>query len=772
MRKQLPFRISSELKNVIGKNLITDDFIAIYELVKNAYDANARKVELYFNQVKDQPDKGKIFVKDDGDGMSYSDLLNKWLFVAYSEKVPERKTVREQENESTRQQAMKNADSRNKIKSGRIFAGAKGIGRFSCDKLGSKLKLYTKKKGEGRFHVLEMDWDKFEEDPTKEFQEVNVSYHTVDKLNLEDDEIETKGFEKGTILEISSLRSAWDAKKLLDLKRHLQRLINPAQVSEEKGFSIYLIAKEFRKDDREKKEDFDRINVLVRNILFERLQIKTTHISCYVDSNKIHTKLVDKGTFVYSIIEKNEYTPLHDVRIELFFLNKSAKQTFTNVMGVRIVNYGSVFFYKNGIKINPCGDLGDDWLGLDKRKAQGTRRNLGNRDILGRIEVSGIQPYFIEVSSRDGGVVKTEELQKLKDLFKKKALERLEKFVVEGIDWDSEKSDKSPEEIKADTFKIISQLLGPSKDSPVEIEFNKDLFEIYAKKQLEKTPELIENIQAVRKYVTTREARAYLDLQVKAVGSAFRELRNTQRELEKEIAEKEKHALFLERVAADTDQSKMMMLDHQIEIDTGIIKEHTNNLKDMMAKGNPISNDYLQSLVDVVLFYCKMLMSITKIVRKANIDLLPQSITSDLVLFIRQYLERVYVPSNDNAAREGRVKVTVESQNNAKFAYQFDPFKFIVVLDNLIDNSIKAKAKNVNVRIDVPDEKTLELHVIDDGVGIPDKDLSRIFSFGFSTAGGSGLGLYHVRSVLKDYGSITVNNKLEKGVEFIVRVKK
>jgi signal transduction histidine kinase len=162
-------------------------------------------------------------------------------------------------------------------------------------------------------------------------------------------------------------------------------------------------------------------------------------------------------------------------------------------------------------------------------------------------------------------------------------------------------------------------------------------------------------------------------------------------------------------------------------------------------------------------------MSITKIVRKANFDLLPQSTTSDLVLFIRQYLERVYVPPEENK----RVKVTVETQKNAEFEYKFNPFKFIVVLDNLIDNSSKAKAKNVNVRIEVPNDKTLELHVIDDGVGIPDKDLSRIFSFGFSTTtGGSGLGLYHVRSVLKDYGSITVNNKLEKGVEFIVRVEK
>jgi signal transduction histidine kinase len=130
------------------------------------------------------------------------------------------------------------------------------------------------------------------------------------------------------------------------------------------------------------------------------------------------------------------------------------------------------------------------------------------------------------------------------------------------------------------------------------------------------------------------------------------------------------------------------------------------------------------------------------------------------------------VPLNENAPREERVKITVEVKNDVEFKYTFDPFKFIVVLDNLINNSIKAKAKSVTVRLEVLNEKAMELHIIDDGVGIPDKNLDRIFDFGFSTTGGSGIGLHHVREVLKKYGSITVNNKLEKGVEFIVRVER
>jgi len=87
MTKKLDFRISSGLKNIIGKELITDDLIAIFELVKNSYDANAKEVKIVFENIKsDSEGKPRILIIDDGDGMSYEDINEKWLFVGYSEK--------------------------------------------------------------------------------------------------------------------------------------------------------------------------------------------------------------------------------------------------------------------------------------------------------------------------------------------------------------------------------------------------------------------------------------------------------------------------------------------------------------------------------------------------------------------------------------------------------------------------------------------------------------------------------------------------------------
>ena len=82
---EVQFRISSFLKDLIGRELITDEFVAVFELVKNSFDANAKTVKVIFEHQYD-PENAKIIIWDDGYGMNLNDLNNKWLFVAHSDK--------------------------------------------------------------------------------------------------------------------------------------------------------------------------------------------------------------------------------------------------------------------------------------------------------------------------------------------------------------------------------------------------------------------------------------------------------------------------------------------------------------------------------------------------------------------------------------------------------------------------------------------------------------------------------------------------------------
>ncbi|MBQ9217283.1 MAG: ATP-binding protein [Muribaculaceae bacterium] len=447
--EKLHFKTNVQIKSIIGKDLINDDNIAILELVKNSFDADAKRVDISFCNLKSNDDKGidtfsedtsRLFIRDDGVGMDLTDITDKWLNIAYSEK----KSRSRQFN--------------------RMMAGAKGVGRFSCDRLGQFLRLYAKKNGK-QCIVLNIDWRKFEiDDKTKEIQSVDINYELIDDKSLAQKGF--CGFEHGVILEIIKLRSnwvypggsGWDTDKLSDLKKYLEKLINPNQAFEKNDFGIYLNAEEFLVENSQKAHN-DQFIGKVENTIFQKLDFKTTSIECrsIEDGKLMLTTLKDKGETIYWIKEFSEFYPtIRDFKITLYFLNTYAKAFFTKQTGMRSVSYGSVFLFLNGFRIPPYGEEGDDWLKLDQRRAQGYARFISARDIVGQIEILDNYESFQIVSSREG-LVKNDSFDKLTDrrdgLFYK-VLKRLEKYVVDGLNWDS-----IPEEDKSKIAEIEKKII-------------------------------------------------------------------------------------------------------------------------------------------------------------------------------------------------------------------------------------------------------------------------------------------------------------------------
>ena len=104
---KVQFKVSSAIKDLVGKDLIRNDNIAVFELVKNSYDAFASKVVITF-------ESDKITIADNGKGMTFDDLKNKWLFLAYSAKKDGSEDAEDEKQQSYRD------------KIGRHYAGAKG----------------------------------------------------------------------------------------------------------------------------------------------------------------------------------------------------------------------------------------------------------------------------------------------------------------------------------------------------------------------------------------------------------------------------------------------------------------------------------------------------------------------------------------------------------------------------------------------------------------------------------------------------------------------
>ena len=261
------FRISTGLKSLIGRDLITNDFVAVFELVKNSFDAHATTVKIFFGDET-------IVIADDGKGMSRGDILNKWLFVAYSAK----------------REGVEDEDYRDKIADRRRpFAGAKGVGRFSCDRLGAWLSLSSRAEGHA-VQTLDVDWSRYETDAREEFGAVMIE--TGERLAFP--EAPVVPGRVGTILEITKLRSAWDRAKLLSLKRELAKLINPFS-SRERGFSIELVVPAEEEGDQSDKAM--PVNGRVENTILDALKERTTSIRIQLvgDGKIIESRFEDRA---------------------------------------------------------------------------------------------------------------------------------------------------------------------------------------------------------------------------------------------------------------------------------------------------------------------------------------------------------------------------------------------------------------------------------------------------------------------------------------------
>jgi CheY-like chemotaxis protein len=480
--------------------------------------------------------------------MSADDIRNKWLFVAYSAKAGEDPTEDAQDYRE-RIDANKNK-----------FAGSKGVGRFSCDRLGTQLQMQTRTRTRGvPVEVVDVDWGLFELDAHKKFELIPVNHTQKASFEIPADVPKIKA---GTVLTIKGLREEWDREKLLKLRAAMAKLINPFG-SMSDSFEVHLVVPaeqdaDAKTRDRAKErpqEDLEQliVNGQVRNFIFETLKGKTTHLETLVSETEegsyIESRLTDRGALIYRIREPNVYGLLKGsgFACNLFYLNKSSKQTFTRRMGVNPVQFGSVFLFRHGFRIFPVGEEGTDTFQIDRRKQQGYKRFLGTRDIIGRIDIAGDDANFRESSSRDQGLVKTAAYDEMVSCFVDHCLKRLERYVV-NVSW----------EIKNDLeVEDTSQLRGDNASALITttvaklagatgvqlLEFNQDLIRILDERSDDFKASLASLLVLAEKAQNTKLLRS-----IAAAQKRYDELQRAQAaaeqaaEKEREVAEKERAA--------------------------------------------------------------------------------------------------------------------------------------------------------------------------------------------------------------------------------------
>jgi len=193
-KKKVEFRLHPRVFSSLGSDLVTSDLVAITEIVKNAYDAFADRVDIRL--CEDIENGPYLEIQDNGQGMSRETLVNVWCVVA----TPFRKgTTIVRKGKKTRR-----------------VSGEKGLGRLSAARLGDHLEMLTQAKDGPCFRV-EVAWDDF-----SGASDISECVAHVSEVN------DDLPFDvSGTLLRITSLRSEWDPERFDELHEHLARLLSP-----------------------------------------------------------------------------------------------------------------------------------------------------------------------------------------------------------------------------------------------------------------------------------------------------------------------------------------------------------------------------------------------------------------------------------------------------------------------------------------------------------------------------------------------------------------
>ncbi len=358
------FTFNGNLITELGEESISNPNVAIAELVKNSYDADATQVNLEFTDLSKH--NTTIKVADDGTGMGITDIKNRFMDIGSPHKKGITKTPEQK----------------------RVPVGAKGIGRFASHSLGSKLMLTTAVKGEKSGYELEFDWKRF--GPGVKATDVDIPMFKYDK----------KTSLRGTTLEIRELKGSWnDGDKLKQLQKDLQLLVSP--IDQPRKFHI----RHNLQDEglpRIKKTFFDKAAYAFKVKLTKKKEI---HYEFY----KLN-KLVKRDT---ETLAKN--LSCGDAEFELYFYyklpqiwhkntGKEIGREDLNYIKAVLGEYGGIKLYRDHFRVKPYGDPGVDWIGLDNW-SRNTTDIPGNPQVLGVVSITKEKNPGIEDTTTREGVI-------------------------------------------------------------------------------------------------------------------------------------------------------------------------------------------------------------------------------------------------------------------------------------------------------------------------------------------------------------------------------
>lgn len=444
---EVPFTISARTAKLIGLENFANAEGAIVELVKNAYDADA-EVCVVVADIHESQSESKLFIIDNGVGMTEETILRHWMTIGTDDKLVNTKTVGKR----------------------RVKSGAKGIGRFALNRLGVNAEMFTFTEGiTSRGFKWSVDWSKFDKANVLSDITASVSECSGDEAKAI---FESYGLTKlpiaeklcfdefhGTVLCISNLRDKWAENDLNSLLRNLEMLV-PEHLKS--LFSIYLYNRQdltwggevypadYEDYDYRVDAQFDgerTIGVsLERNELNVSL-LETKYASVFIRPSMknspyriedFRAKTIEKHIEINKAVSSDLLSSVGPFTFTFFFIkntisddrdrNGIKKYPYNQIDSAArkswLDKFGGVRIFRDGFRVRPYGENGNDWLDLGRRQAQspgGAGQKMGGyrirpNQISGVVNISRLTNKAFEDKSSREGIQENDEFQVFKNL--------------------------------------------------------------------------------------------------------------------------------------------------------------------------------------------------------------------------------------------------------------------------------------------------------------------------------------------------------------------
>lgn len=750
LSKNLKIRPYARLITMLGDQLIKNEIIALVELIKNSYDADASWVKVSFvdfNEDFSINPSSKIVIEDDGCGMDEKILEKHWLNPATPDKL-------------------KRKSEKTLTDKGRIMQGEKGIGRFAIFKLGKDIKIISRRQkqtdknsqsdkeiiqnkfideGEDVENYLSYNFSNYDDNFLSEngeekelfLDDLNIVLETEQspkviiekKILLGTSEIVRKPY--GTRIEISDLKSNWTAAKIEKVQREIGKMQPIFAKDDFSDFHVWIYQDENIHISQERYKEKLAIcleNKSVFKVKNGKFDSSTNEIKFELNDRTIELSFNDSDITGLRLFQKyfkdaSYITECGDFRFEfyIFDLKISSENPSKYMLDKEekdIIKEHRIYLYRDNIRVMPYGDPDDDWLRIDM--ARGTvsaAEFLSNDQVVGCVYITQEgNPKLKDKTNREGLI---EEGKALEDFIN--VLQLILKYLRK---------------------KVYAQYL-IDKKRKVEID--------HAKKG--RPLEIIE--KAKKKYKNDDKA-------LKIISNFETSYRQEQKVLFDRIDKTESLAavgLSIETASHDI----MLFIKKTLDSQDALIKE--------LMLGGEINQDELLTRLTLIRGNLSMVETQMK-----DIQLLfPSTKSKTKNINIRDIIDKVYGLYKRPFAENG-IKYNIYTTSKPLIVKTTDAV-LLQVLINLFDNALywlKTVSTEREILISI-DGNQQKLIFSDSGPGIKDEDVSYVFEAFYSGKGeeGRGLGLYIAKQLLDKYdytielAEFTKDKKL-KGANFVM----